>query len=79
MGAVELESDGQRPLVTPEAAERKDLPLVAFLELFHVVQRLFLRRDAATDQDVHGSVDVRCHLPRDIVTVFYEYEYFHFR
>ena len=56
MSSVELEGDGQWPLVGGEAGEGKNLSLTASLELFQVVEGLLLRGDTPADQYVHGVI-----------------------
>ena len=69
MSSVELEGDGQRPLVGGEAGEGEDLPLTASLELFQVVEGLLLRGDTPTDQDVHRVIQTSRHLQKDMMSV----------
>ena len=56
MSSVELECDGQWPLVAGEPREGENLPLTASLELFQVVEGLLFRGDTPTDQYVHGVI-----------------------
>ena len=56
MSSVELEGDGEWPLIGGEPGEGKNLPLAASLELFQVVEGLLLRGNTPADQDVHRVV-----------------------